>query len=219
LDDRGNEFPRINGRHGGQTYRYIYTGHWGDDVAFGPAMKHDVVRGPTEVDDYGRGRITSNSVFVRKPGAAAEDEGWIISYVYDPERDLSDVVILEAQDFAGKPIATIRLPVRAVRLPRRRAPDVNPHRPWHDRVRVGRGDQSNAQGGRHGQRSFGGTRRDRQRAVEHTFDTREGRKWAEPGRISRPPASPSSVPWTLPSWSTGAPAGAIHLTGRRHDPL
>lgn len=22
LDDRGNEFPRINGRHGGQAYRY-----------------------------------------------------------------------------------------------------------------------------------------------------------------------------------------------------
>ena len=35
-----------------------------------------------------------------------------MSYVYDPERDLSDVVILNAQDFAGEPIATIRLPVR-----------------------------------------------------------------------------------------------------------
>jgi len=29
---------------------------------------------------------------VRKPGTAAEDEGWIMSYVYDPERDFSDVV-------------------------------------------------------------------------------------------------------------------------------
>jgi carotenoid cleavage dioxygenase len=51
-------------------------------------------------------------VFVRKPGAVAEDEGWVISYVYDPKRDLSDVVILDAQDFTGEPIATIRLPVR-----------------------------------------------------------------------------------------------------------
>jgi len=41
-----------------------------------------------------------------------EDEGWILSYVYDPKRDLSDVVILDAQDFTGEPIATIRLPVR-----------------------------------------------------------------------------------------------------------
>ena len=75
-------------------------------------MKHDLLRGTTEVHDYGSGRMTSEPVFVRKPGAAAEDEGWILSYVYDPKRDLSDVVILEAQDFGGEPLATIRLPVR-----------------------------------------------------------------------------------------------------------
>ncbi len=112
LDDRGNEFPRINGRHSGQAYRYLYTAHWGEDVAFGPAMKHDLQRNSTEVHDYGPGRMTSEPVFVRKSGAAAEDEGWIMSYVYDPKRGLSDVVILDAQDFGGEPIATIRLPVR-----------------------------------------------------------------------------------------------------------
>jgi carotenoid cleavage dioxygenase-like enzyme len=112
LDDRGNDFPYINGRHGGQDYRYIYTAHWGDHVAFGPAMKHDLQRGTTEVHDYGRGRMTTEPVFVRKPGADAEDEGWIMSSVYDPERHCSDIVILEAQDFAGEPVATIRLPVR-----------------------------------------------------------------------------------------------------------
>lgn len=32
--------------------------------------------------------------------------------VYDAERHRSDVVILEARDFAGEPIATIRLPIR-----------------------------------------------------------------------------------------------------------
>ena len=30
----------------------------------------------------------------------------------DPQRDLSEVVILDAQDFAGEPVATIRLPLR-----------------------------------------------------------------------------------------------------------
>ena len=70
LDDRGNEFPRINGRHSGHPYRYLYTSYWGDKVAFGPAMKHDLGRGTTEVHDYGRGRMTVEPVFVRKPGAA-----------------------------------------------------------------------------------------------------------------------------------------------------
>jgi carotenoid cleavage dioxygenase-like enzyme len=35
-----------------------------------------------------------------------------MSYVFDQKRGLSDVVVLDAQDFAGDPVATIRLPVR-----------------------------------------------------------------------------------------------------------
>jgi carotenoid cleavage dioxygenase len=75
-------------------------------------MKHDLHRGTTEVHDYGPGCMTSEPVFVRKPGATAEDDGWILSTVYDRARHRSDVVILEARDFIGEPLATIRLPVR-----------------------------------------------------------------------------------------------------------
>jgi len=49
---------------------------------------------------------------VRRLGAIAEDDGWIMSYIYDGDRNLSDVVFLDAQDFGGDPVATIRLPVR-----------------------------------------------------------------------------------------------------------
>jgi len=51
----------------------------------------------TEVHDYGPPRMTAEPVSVRKTGATAEDEGWIMSYVYASEHDLSDVVILDAQ--------------------------------------------------------------------------------------------------------------------------
>lgn len=112
IDDHGNDFPRINGRHTGQSYRYMYTAHWGDRVQLGPAYKHDLARGTTEVHDYGAGHMTTEPVFVRKPNATAEDEGWIMSSVYDPDTRRSDIIILDAQDFAGDPIATIRLPVR-----------------------------------------------------------------------------------------------------------
>jgi hypothetical protein len=47
-------------------------------------MKHDPQRVTTEVHDYGPGRMTSEPGFVRKPGSAAEDDGWM-SYVYDPD--------------------------------------------------------------------------------------------------------------------------------------
>ena len=36
----------------------------------------------------------------------------MMSYVYDATTDKSDIVILDAQDFAGDAIATIHLPAR-----------------------------------------------------------------------------------------------------------
>ena len=125
LDERGPEFPRINGAFAGRPYRYGYTARSSitarphgstaprrPDADAGPAIKHDLERQSSEVHDYGPGRVTAEPVFVPRPGARAEDDGWILSYVYDAGRDRSDVVILEARDFGGDPVATIRLPVR-----------------------------------------------------------------------------------------------------------
>ena len=62
--------------------------------------------------EYGPGRVTLEPVFVPRDADAAEDDGWIMSYVYDATTDSSDVVILHAQDFTGEPVATIPLPQR-----------------------------------------------------------------------------------------------------------
>jgi carotenoid cleavage dioxygenase-like enzyme len=51
-------------------------------------------------------------VFVPSTGAADESNGYYLAYVYDPARDGSDLVILDAADFAAAPIATIALPQR-----------------------------------------------------------------------------------------------------------
>lgn len=112
LDDRGCEFPRLNSALTGAPYRYGYSAHWGEDVRFGPSMKHDVTTARTEVHDHGPGRVTLEPVFVGRRGAVDEDDGWVMSYVYDANRNASDVVILDAKDFAGPPVATIQLPVR-----------------------------------------------------------------------------------------------------------
>ena len=68
--------------------------------------------GTTVEHDYGPGRMTLEPVFVPREGATDEDDGWVMSYVYDATTDRSDVVILDAQDFTGDPVATIHLPVR-----------------------------------------------------------------------------------------------------------
>jgi carotenoid cleavage dioxygenase len=81
-------------------------------VEHGPAIRHDLAAGTSEVHDYGAGRVTLEPLFVPRSPGAAEDDGWVMSYVYDATTDRSDVVILDAQDFGGEPVATIHLPVR-----------------------------------------------------------------------------------------------------------
>jgi carotenoid cleavage dioxygenase len=61
---------------------------------------------------YGAGRSALEPVFVARQGATSEDHGSVMSYVYDAERNATDVVILDAQGFSDAPVATISLPVR-----------------------------------------------------------------------------------------------------------
>jgi len=113
LDDHGGEFPRFDDRLGGQNYRYAYTAHWwGDKVSSGPLYKHDVRSGRTQVHDFGPGHASLEPVFVPRSGAADEDDGYVMAYVFDAKRNASDVAILSAQDFAGPPLAVVELPVR-----------------------------------------------------------------------------------------------------------
>jgi carotenoid cleavage dioxygenase-like enzyme len=114
LDDHGGDFPRMDDRRGGQNYRYAYQSHWGDGVSFfyGPVYKHDVRNGRTEVHDLGPGNASLEPVFVPRSGATDEDEGYVMCYVFNGQRNSSDFVILSAQDFTGQPLAVVELPVR-----------------------------------------------------------------------------------------------------------
>lgn len=105
LDDRAVEFPRIDDRLAGLPARYsvsVTANAWvRNDLRTGSAVVHDLgIGGPGE------------AVFVPASGAPDEDSGWYLGYVYDPARDGSDLVILDASDFAGEPVARITLPTR-----------------------------------------------------------------------------------------------------------
>ena len=43
---------------------------------------------------------------------AAEDDGYLMAFVHNPDRSAANLVILAAQDFTAEPVARIHLPAR-----------------------------------------------------------------------------------------------------------
>ena len=75
-------------------------------------MRYDLTGGSAVEHAFGAG-APGEAVFVPSDsGTADESNGWYLAYVYDPVRNGSDLVILDASDFSGTPVATIRLPQR-----------------------------------------------------------------------------------------------------------
>ena len=112
LDDRGQEFPRHDERLLGRRHRFGYAVAVHEPFDQGAGLKHDLAAATTEVHDYGPGRHTGELVFIPRSRDAAEDDGWLLSFVYDENTDRSDLVILHAQEFEGDPVATVHLPQR-----------------------------------------------------------------------------------------------------------
>ena len=62
--------------------------------------------------DFGRSQIPGEAVFVPRDGGTAEDDGWLMTYVYDKPSDSSSFVVLDAADMTADPIGTVDLPQR-----------------------------------------------------------------------------------------------------------
>jgi carotenoid cleavage dioxygenase-like enzyme len=65
----------------------------------------------TEVHDFG-GLQAGEPVFVPKQDSTGEDDGWILTCVFDPSSGTSQVHIIDASNFSGDSVAVIDLPVR-----------------------------------------------------------------------------------------------------------
>jgi carotenoid cleavage dioxygenase len=51
-------------------------------------------------------------VFVPRPAASDEEDGWLLTCVFRHATDTSDLVILDARNIESDPIATVQLPRR-----------------------------------------------------------------------------------------------------------
>ena len=109
LDERAVEFPRIDDRLATLQARYAVS------VGDASLVRHDLVTGDAVEHRFGTPEAPGGpgeAVFVPADGAADESSGWYLGYVYDPTRDGSDLVIIDASDFTGPPVARIKLPQR-----------------------------------------------------------------------------------------------------------
>ncbi|WP_433893695.1 carotenoid oxygenase family protein [Streptomyces sp. CA-111067] len=114
IDDRDCEFPRIDDRLAGLDARYghaITTSAEPDTQHTGVLLRYDLHTGNVVQHRFEPGQRPSEAAFAPadgQPGGA----GWLMTYVYDPARDSSDLVILDSADPTAAPVATVHLPRR-----------------------------------------------------------------------------------------------------------
>jgi carotenoid cleavage dioxygenase len=113
LTDTISEFGMINGRFGGQPYRYHYSAlpaqGW---FGFEGVIKTDLRSGSEEVVRLPEGVYASETVMAPRLGASSEDDGYLVTFTMDVNNDISECLILDAAAPASDPVARIRLPER-----------------------------------------------------------------------------------------------------------
>jgi carotenoid cleavage dioxygenase-like enzyme len=79
-------------------------------------LRFDVARDEVKAWNPGQHRTASEPLFVRAEDGRSDDEGWLLTVVYDATRGASDIYVLDASSFGRKPQAVIHLP-ESVALP------------------------------------------------------------------------------------------------------
>ena len=106
LDDRGQEFPRVDERRVGLPHRYGYAVGVGesDDIVGTESvlLRHDLERGTSDARSFGRGASVGEAVFVPSAADADEADGWVLTLVHSAESGTSALHVLNAEDLDGE---------------------------------------------------------------------------------------------------------------------
>ena len=65
-------------------------------MLFDGLVKYDNETSTSDKYSFGDGRWGSEAPFAPRPGADAEDDGYLISFVYDSNQERSEAVVLDA---------------------------------------------------------------------------------------------------------------------------
>lgn len=112
MESRCCEFPTLHPDKVGRSYRYLFIGAAHDATGNAPLqaiLKIDWQTGDRQLHSFAPKGYISEPVFVSRPDAQAEDDGWVLTLVYDSTHHRSDMVILDGRDLNREPIATVHL--------------------------------------------------------------------------------------------------------------
>jgi carotenoid cleavage dioxygenase-like enzyme len=113
VSDRIMEFPMMNQNFAGRPYRYTYNmttqPGW---FLFDSIVKVDLQTGAEQRYAFGDGVFGSETPMAPRAGSVDEDDGYLVTFTTDVQRDCSECLVLDAKDIAAGPIARVRLPER-----------------------------------------------------------------------------------------------------------
>lgn len=106
------EFPRIAPHLGGDLHRYTWLAHQSAPLAEIGSLQDSLVRvdghsGEVEVHTLSGNQWVGEPVFVPRAGATEEDDGYVLSLVYDADDDLSRLHIYPAHALGDGPLAKV----------------------------------------------------------------------------------------------------------------
>ncbi|MDJ0601918.1 MAG: carotenoid oxygenase family protein [Crocosphaera sp.] len=114
LCDLPSEFPRINEQYTGRKTRYGYSGKMADtsEPKFDGIIKHDFDKGGFEIHHFGPNRYGGEPIFAPNSNEEQDDQGWLLTFVHDEVSNVSELVIIDAENFTASPMAKIQIPQR-----------------------------------------------------------------------------------------------------------
>jgi carotenoid cleavage dioxygenase len=105
LADRPVEFPTVDDERVGRDARYRYA------VGTSAVVKLDVAAGAVTEHALGADAVAGEAVFVPSTASGrAEDHGWLMTITTRRDGSASQLLVLDATDVAGAPVAVVTLP-------------------------------------------------------------------------------------------------------------
>lgn len=114
VDDSISEFPVVNLGYVGRKSRFSYHASIPDTETqvFDGIVKYDLTDGTHVRHRFDEHVYGSEPAFAPRTDAAAEDDGYVVSFTSNAQTGETRALILDAQNLADAPLAQVRIPQR-----------------------------------------------------------------------------------------------------------